>query len=206
MGKAYTEEEREQIKTRIMEEGIRLFHENGNKALSIRELAGRVGISLGGFYSFFETKEDLVLAIAFYRSEQKTELLLEQLRTSDEDPVGVLAKGIYNFLVDMIPKVRTQRMYQDMIHLMAQMPANEKEMDLFEGYLKRLECIWQQKGYEVSIDAKGAYHTLAAACILAEQEEKLEQEYMVRLVEILLQEGLRNYIRCTPSAGREESW
>ena len=36
MAKAFSEQEKEAIRHRLLEEGVRLFHENGNRALSIR--------------------------------------------------------------------------------------------------------------------------------------------------------------------------
>lgn len=44
MGRAYSEEEKIEIKKRLWEEGIKLFHEQGAEELNIRELTKRAGI------------------------------------------------------------------------------------------------------------------------------------------------------------------
>ena len=49
MGRAFSEEERAEIKIALMESALELFHEQGKKSLSIRELTKRAGISQGGF-------------------------------------------------------------------------------------------------------------------------------------------------------------
>ena len=54
MAKAFSEEDKEQIKIRIMETALDLFHDKGTKSLSIQELTKRVGIAQGSFYSFWK--------------------------------------------------------------------------------------------------------------------------------------------------------
>ncbi len=71
MGKAFSEEERNQKKIALMEAALELFHESGTKSLSIRELTKRAGISQGGFYTFWEDKDALVLDVLKYRAAQK---------------------------------------------------------------------------------------------------------------------------------------
>ena len=53
MAKAFTEQERIQIKEKILETALDLFHDKGTKALSIAELTKRAGIAQGSFYNFW---------------------------------------------------------------------------------------------------------------------------------------------------------
>ena len=53
MAKAFTEQERIQIKEKILETALDLFHDKGTKALSIAELTKRAGIAQGSFYNLF---------------------------------------------------------------------------------------------------------------------------------------------------------
>ena len=55
MTRAFTEEEKLEIKKKIMETALDLFHDKGTKSLSIAELTRRVGIGQGTFY-FGKTK------------------------------------------------------------------------------------------------------------------------------------------------------
>lgn len=74
MAKAFTEEERLQIRSGLWKTAIDLFHENGAKALSIQELTRRVGISQGSFFAnFWKDKESLIIDVMCYRSTQKIE-------------------------------------------------------------------------------------------------------------------------------------
>ncbi|NLU09245.1 MAG: TetR/AcrR family transcriptional regulator [Clostridiales bacterium] len=56
MGRAYTEEEREKLKIRIKQLGKEMFEKEGFKNFRIQKLTKESGISLGGFYTFFENK------------------------------------------------------------------------------------------------------------------------------------------------------
>lgn len=53
----------EERKAQIIQEAIQIIHENGFPALSIRELAGRVGISEPAIYRHFENKDDIIMGI-----------------------------------------------------------------------------------------------------------------------------------------------
>lgn len=59
MAKAFTEEEKKEIREKLLEAGLRLFKEKGLKKVSVRELTEAVSIAQGGFYTFFESKEEL---------------------------------------------------------------------------------------------------------------------------------------------------
>lgn len=53
----------EERKAQIINEAIQIIHENGFPALSIRELAGRVGISEPAIYRHFENKDEIIMGI-----------------------------------------------------------------------------------------------------------------------------------------------
>ena len=61
MAKAFTDKEREEIRRRLQDEGLRQFKEKGLKKVSVRELTKAAGIAQGGFYTFYESKEALLL-------------------------------------------------------------------------------------------------------------------------------------------------
>ena len=59
MAKAFTEKEKEQIRERLQQEGLKQFKEKGLKKVSVQQLTREVGIAQGGFYSFYDSKEAL---------------------------------------------------------------------------------------------------------------------------------------------------
>ena len=91
MGKAFSEDEREAIRIKLLESAMDLFHENGKKSLSIRELTRRAGISQGGFYTFWEDKDALILDLIRYRVSQKLEAIVPHFAESLDSPREFLA-------------------------------------------------------------------------------------------------------------------
>ena len=65
---AYSEGEREQIRTELIDTGLELFAKQGIQHTTVEQIYTRVGISRTFFYSFFPAKEDLVVQ-AFYRQQ-----------------------------------------------------------------------------------------------------------------------------------------
>lgn len=63
MPKAFSEYEKETIRSQMREKGRKLFEKQGIKKTSIDELAQAVGISKGAFYLFYESKEELLMEI-----------------------------------------------------------------------------------------------------------------------------------------------
>ena len=63
MPKAFSEYEKEAIRTQLREKGKQLFERQGIKKTSVDELAQAAGISKGAFYLFYESKEELFMEI-----------------------------------------------------------------------------------------------------------------------------------------------
>jgi AcrR family transcriptional regulator len=65
----YTAEHKQQTRTRIVDCARELFNRRGFAEVSIDEIMARAGLTRGGFYNHFKTKEDLfVEAVAAYRN------------------------------------------------------------------------------------------------------------------------------------------
>src|SRR6266700_567387 len=63
MPKAFTEQEKELIRTRLLEQGHKQFSAYGLRKTNIEELAEAAGISKGAFYLFYASKEALFMAV-----------------------------------------------------------------------------------------------------------------------------------------------
>ena len=58
---AYSEEDRERIRTELVRVGLELMAKQGIQHTTVEQIYKKVGISRTFFYSFFPTKEDLVV-------------------------------------------------------------------------------------------------------------------------------------------------
>jgi TetR/AcrR family transcriptional repressor of nem operon len=55
----YVPEHKAETRTRILDSARRLFNRNGLSAISIDEIMAGAGLTRGGFYSYFDSKEEL---------------------------------------------------------------------------------------------------------------------------------------------------
>ena len=64
MPKAFSEQDKEHIRRRLLDEGSERFATYGLQKTNVEELARAAGISKGAFYTFFESKEALFMDVA----------------------------------------------------------------------------------------------------------------------------------------------
>jgi len=76
------EESRGETRRRLLDAAEQVFAERGFHGASIEEIAGRAGFSGGAFYSNFEDKQDLFLALFDRRSEAQLAQVAELMRTN----------------------------------------------------------------------------------------------------------------------------
>ena len=92
--KAYSQQEREQVKEALLTAAIRCISERGLTHSSIDVLCRQAGISKTFFYSFFPSKEELVLQALRYQQPK----LLEYARQLMNDPGLSWRDGVETFL------------------------------------------------------------------------------------------------------------
>ena len=92
--KAYSGEEREQVRTALMTTVIQCIVDRGLIHSSIDILCKKVGISKTFFYTFFSSKEELVLEALRYQQPK----LLQYARQLMEDPARSWREGVQTFL------------------------------------------------------------------------------------------------------------
>lgn len=92
--KAYSEQEREQVRTALLTTVIQCIVDRGLIHSSIDVLCKKVGISKTFFYTFFSSKEELVLEALRYQQPK----LLEYARQLMEDPTFSWREGVRMFL------------------------------------------------------------------------------------------------------------
>ncbi len=71
----YSKQEKEHVRQKLLESGLSLFSKQGYKATTLAEILQQVGISKPFFYTFYPSKEELVLNIMLYQQEILYKLL-----------------------------------------------------------------------------------------------------------------------------------
>ena len=81
-GRLTREESRARTRAMLIEAAATLFAERGFTAASVEEIAGRAGFSRGAFYSNFESKDDLFLAVLDAHLEREVGSIVREFETS----------------------------------------------------------------------------------------------------------------------------
>jgi AcrR family transcriptional regulator len=79
-----TAEQREAVRNRVLEAAMKLMHEQGPEALSMRLISQRAGVSTMTLYAYFDGRADLIgqlLDRQRRRTEQRRSSLVEMART-----------------------------------------------------------------------------------------------------------------------------
>jgi AcrR family transcriptional regulator len=101
MPKAFTDQEKELIRKRLLEQGHKLFATYGLQKTNIEELAEAVGISKGAFYLFYASKEALFMEVIEQIEQRFRQELLAVVDLPGPSPrarlFAVLQKGIRLF-------------------------------------------------------------------------------------------------------------
>src|SRR6185312_1275405 len=88
-----TREQAAENHDRIVETAARLFREHGFEGVGVAELMKAAGLTHGGFYGHFESKEDLVQRACERVLERSTERWRDRVEGARGRPLYALAKG-----------------------------------------------------------------------------------------------------------------
>jgi AcrR family transcriptional regulator len=86
MPRAFTDQEKELIRKRLLEQGYRQFSAYGLRKTNIEELAAAVGISKGAFYLFYTSKEALFMDVIEQIEQRFRQELLAQVDAPGPSP------------------------------------------------------------------------------------------------------------------------
>lgn len=85
----FTEAQKEGRRQEILAAALRCFAGNGFHATTITDIVRASGVSQGTFYLYFETKDDVIAALADDRSQ--SDALINAIAGAEDDPVVGLA-------------------------------------------------------------------------------------------------------------------
>ena len=92
---AYSEEERKNIRTVLLNRGLELMARQGMQHTTVEQIYTAAGISRSFFYTFFSTKEDLIVEALYLRQSG----MLARARALMEDPALSWREGVRQFLL-----------------------------------------------------------------------------------------------------------
>ena len=93
---AYSKQDRERIRTELMSVGLELMAKQGSQHTTMGQIYKKVGISRTFFYSFFPTKEDLVIETLYWQQPK----IIEVVQQLMADPALSWREAVKKFLHD----------------------------------------------------------------------------------------------------------
>jgi len=196
MSKAFSEDEKLNIKQKIMEVAIEIFHESGTKGLSIKELTKRAGIAQGSFYNFWKDKDALIMDVMQYRLAQKLEIAKQSFDESLENPVKFLVDIIYEHSIDLKEKYKEKPIYAEALNMLSKKNGNRvyEANSLYTDFINKLAEYWKEQNAVKDVDEKGLINAFTGSFLLFSNYYKFEEEYFNDILKAFISAVVKKYI------------
>ena len=196
MSKAFSEDEKLNIKQKMMEVAIEIFHESGTKGLSIKELTKRAGIAQGSFYNFWKDKDALIMDVMQYRLSQKLEIAKQSFDESLENPVKFLVDIIYEHSIDLKEKYKKKPIYAEALNMLSKKTENRvyEANSLYTDFINKLAEYWKEQNAVKDVDEKGLINAFTGSFLLFSNYYKFEEEYFNDILKVFISAVVKRYI------------
>ena len=196
MSKAFSEDEKLNIKHKMMEVAIEIFHESGTKGLSIKELTKRAGIAQGSFYNFWKDKDALIMDVMQYRLAQKLEIAKQSFDESLENPVKFLVDIIYEHSIDLKEKYKKKPIYAEALNMLSKKTENRvyEANSLYTDFINKLAEYWKEQNAVKDVDEKGLINAFTGSFLLFSNYYKFEEEYFNDILKAFISAVVKRYI------------
>ncbi len=197
MGKAFSKEEKQAIREKLLDTGVEMFHDNSVKAINIRELTLRANISQGEFYMFYKDKDEFVLDVMRYRSAQKIADAESLLFRSTSEPAETMSKVLFDFLIDMKHKTDTREAYSEVFDMLVK--KSEKlgacSTTMFREFVERIAKHWREKNVPVEVNIEGMCGVISGAFVLFIHSRMIDPAYFDEIFKAFIDAGVKKYIK-----------
>ena len=190
MPKAFTQSNKDRIRSNLLQKGREYFIRYGLKKTSVDELAKSAGIAKGSFYKFFDSKEALLMAIHEASEERlRGELIrkieelknpAEKLRTFlkssfsiiEDDPLllAIFRRDRFDSLSDFMTSRQYEEHYQHNITFMIELIGK-----------------WQKEGIIRQLDGEIVSNLIGSTFFIFLQKEALGAEMYAKVTDMLVE-------------------
>ena len=197
MGKAFSEEERQRVQDALRRVGLKLLAENGIRNVSIRRLTQEVGIAQGGFYTFYQDKEDFVMDLMCLRVREKTHAMLEKKEETLENPRDFLVELIYREGMHLKENKAFQNGESGTLEFWTRASKRgENEIhDIYLAFLEQLLDYWRKMGLVIECDLNGLLNVGLAAGMLFTNAKTLDEGYFPMIYKAFCEAGIDRFFK-----------
>lgn len=176
LGRPYTEEERGKIKIEIKKVASKMFMNQGFKNFRIQQLTKEVGISLGGFYTFYKDKESLYREILRDEKNRIRKKIIMIIKEENQIPKDFF-KDLSNVLLD---KTATNKFYtNEYSSLLEALIWNDDPITAQDNlyFMQQIKKVWTDKGINISVSAEKLVSAVAMMTVLCTNKNKIGVEF-----------------------------
>ena len=195
MGKAFTQEERDELQEKLRRTGLKLLAENGIRNVSIRQLTGEVGIAQGGFYTFYKNKDDFIEDLFLLRIREKTGLMYEDRRKTLDDPRGFLIDLLYKEGMHLKQNKAFINSESDTISFF-QNNRSDRSFNLYKDFLERMISFWEENGYRIECDTAKIMSVARAAGMLFINSGLIGEEHFADIYRVFCEAETDRFFKC----------
>jgi len=197
MGKAYSEEEKKEIKGKLRQVGLQLFREKGIRKVSVREMAAQVGIAQGGFYTFYESKEDFMLDLLELRIEEKLLDLERKFPAALSDPQGFVIEILYQSGMHLKENKAFNNIVSDSLRFFidGREADKQKVLQKYRDFMTKLSLYLTEQGFEVELNLDGLMNVVSAAVILFSNADMLDEKYFEQIYRVFAESQVVQFFR-----------
>lgn len=166
MPKIFSEADRNVIRERLLETGLRSLEQKGYRASSVEEIARETGIAKGTFYNFFKSKEDFYLQIMLSIRDGRRRELTEFFSSGDKPG----RKKMEEFLFRYVQKKNIHHYFteDELTLVFRKMPGEREQLDndsraFAAGLMDQLPKVNPRLNREVAVNYLNIMADFAAA-------------------------------------------
>lgn len=189
MPKAFSEQEKTAIRQQLHEQGQLLFATHGLKKTSIDDLTRAVGISKGAFYTFYPSKEELLMDILETIEQEMQTRVLTHAISHDQDArnnVRMLLRDLL-LLWDAYPLLKTFTQEEFML-LVRKLPPEriQGHADRDERFVHSFAEKLEQEGIAMHASPRVVTNLLKSLFFIGLHRDELGDAAYVEVMEVLV--------------------
>jgi AcrR family transcriptional regulator len=176
----FSDNERERIRERLLDEGRDLFTRYGLTKTTIGDLTDAVGIADSTFYQFFDSKTDCYVAVLEQEGERLVPKLLDPLESNDDPEAAIVA-----FLTALMDEIETNALVEQLVvdseelqRLREYHTEKERRADREEslGYILPYVEEWYEAGKVSGPDPRTVASAIRAVSFLTLHQDDIGEE------------------------------
>ena len=189
MARGFSEQEKELIRSRLIEKGRDYFERFGVRRTSVADLAREAGIAKGSFYLFFESKEDLFLTINEEFDRQLQRELVQRIEKS-LNPKETLREFMFQVfnLFSIDPMFRLAANKEEFESLARRIPADEfrHHQESTTAFLSRIVEQWQREGIVREYDPRVIVGVVKSLYFVVLHRDFIGEDIFPQVIDLLI--------------------